>query len=138
MSSYTITTELVDNSSSAIVSQAPLYSISVDIVQSSASSSISQNDLNYTLNVVDVIYTAPTVTSVGLSGGTTGITVANTPITTSGVMVLGGVLNVANGGTGAVDADNARLNLSAQKTITYGTVAPVGGSDGDIYLQYIP
>lgn len=114
------------------------YSISVELVGNGVAATIAQNELDYTLNVVNVVYTAPTVTSVGLSGGTTGITVANTPITTSGVMVLGGVLNVANGGTGAVDADNARSNLSAQKTITYGTIAPVGGSDGDIYLQYIP
>jgi hypothetical protein len=31
-------------------------------------------------------------------------------------------------------------NLSwstAQKTITSGTAAPSGGSDGDIYLQYV-
>jgi len=37
------------------------------------------------------------------------------------------------------DADAAaqRSTLSAQKTITSGTAAPTGGSDGDIYLQYI-
>lgn len=36
------------------------------------------------------------------------------------------------------DADAAaqRSTLSAQKTITSGTAAPTGGSDGDIYLQY--
>lgn len=36
------------------------------------------------------------------------------------------------------DADAAaqRTTLSAQKTITSGTAAPTGGSDGDIYLQY--
>jgi hypothetical protein len=43
---------------------------------------------------------------------------------------------VANGGTGATDASTARSNLTAQKTITSGTAAPSGGSDGDIYLQY--
>ena len=41
-----------------------------------------------------------TVTSVGLSGGTTGITVSGSPITSSGTMTLGGTLAVANGGTG--------------------------------------
>jgi len=138
MSSYTISAELVDYSSSAIVSQAPLYSISIDLVQSSVSASIAQNDLNYTLNVVDVIYTSPAVTSVGVSGGSTGLTVSNSPITTSGVMTLGGTLNVANGGTGATNASAARSNLDSQKTITYGTIPPVGGSDGDIYLQYLP
>jgi hypothetical protein len=42
-----------------------------------------------------------TVTSVGLSGGTTGLTVSGTnPITSSGTFTLGGTLAVANGGTG--------------------------------------
>lgn len=40
------------------------------------------------------------VTSVGLSGGSTGLTVSNSPITSSGTMSLGGVLAMANGGTG--------------------------------------
>ncbi|HET8581136.1 MAG TPA: immunoglobulin-like domain-containing protein [Candidatus Paceibacterota bacterium] len=42
-----------------------------------------------------------TVTSVALSGGTTGLTVSGSPITTSGTLTLGGTLGVANGGTGA-------------------------------------
>lgn len=42
-----------------------------------------------------------TVTSVGLSGGTTGLTVSGTnPITTSGTFTLGGTLVAVNGGTG--------------------------------------
>jgi hypothetical protein len=41
-----------------------------------------------------------TVTSVGLSGGTTGLTVTGSPITTSGTITLGGTLAVASGGTG--------------------------------------
>ena len=44
-----------------------------------------------------------TVTSVGLSGGTTGITITSdtaNPITTTGTFTLGGTLAVANGGTG--------------------------------------
>ena len=43
-----------------------------------------------------------TVTSVDVSGGTTGLTTTGGPITASGVIALGGTLNVANGGTGAV------------------------------------
>jgi hypothetical protein len=42
-----------------------------------------------------------TVTSVALSGGTTGLTVSGSPITTFGTITLGGTLAVANGGTGA-------------------------------------
>ena len=45
-----------------------------------------------------------TVTSVGLSGGTTGLTIATTttnPITTTGTFTVGGTLIVGNGGTGS-------------------------------------
>jgi len=41
-----------------------------------------------------------TVTSVALSGGTTGLTVSGSPITTTGTITLAGTLAVANGGTG--------------------------------------
>lgn len=78
-----------------------------------------------------------TVTSVNVSGGTTGLTTSGGPITTSGTITLAGTLAVASGGTGATDAGTARTNLSAQKTITSGTAAPSGGVDGDIYLQYV-
>lgn len=113
------------------------YDISIQFVGTGVVSTISENELDYTLNVVNVIYTAPTVTSVGVSGGATGLTVSNSPITTSGVMTIGGTLAVASGGTGASSAISARSNLDAQKTITSGTASPSGGSDGDIYLQYI-
>lgn len=42
-----------------------------------------------------------TVTSVDISGGTTGLTATGGPITAAGTITLGGTLNVANGGTGA-------------------------------------
>jgi len=41
-----------------------------------------------------------TVTSVDLSGGTTGITFSGGPITSSGTITMAGTLEVANGGTG--------------------------------------
>lgn len=43
---------------------------------------------------------AGTVTSVAVSGGTTGLTTSGGPITTSGTITLAGTLAVANGGTG--------------------------------------
>ena len=42
-----------------------------------------------------------TVTSVDVSGGTTGLTTSGGPITNAGTITLAGTLNVANGGTGA-------------------------------------
>jgi hypothetical protein len=65
------------------------YDISIQFDGAGVVSTISENELDYTLNVVNVIYTAPTVTSVGVSGGATGLTVSNSPITTSGVMTIG-------------------------------------------------
>ena len=57
-----------------------------------------------------------TVTSVNVSGGTTGLSATGGPITTSGVITLGGALNVSNGGTGASSATNARINLDVPQT----------------------
>lgn len=54
-----------------------------------------------------------TVTSVGVSGGTTGLTASGGPITSSGTITLAGTLAVASGGTGSTDAATARTNLSA-------------------------
>jgi hypothetical protein len=57
-----------------------------------------------------------TVTSVNVSGGTTGLAASGGPITTSGTITLGGALNVSNGGTGAINATNARINLDVPRT----------------------
>jgi hypothetical protein len=47
-----------------------------------------------------------------------------------------GTLPIAYGGTGAATAADARRALGVP-TITYGTGAPSGGKDGDIYFQII-
>lgn len=54
-----------------------------------------------------------TVTSVDVSGGTTGLTTSGGPVTTSGAITLAGTLAVANGGSGATSASGARSNLGA-------------------------
>lgn len=54
-----------------------------------------------------------TVTSVNVTGGTTGLTATGGPIASSGTFTLGGTLAIANGGTGATNADQARQNLFA-------------------------
>jgi len=63
--------------------------------------------------VVNVSAGTGTVTSVGLSGGTTGLTASGSPITTTGTITLGGTLAVANGGTGATTASAALTSLGA-------------------------
>jgi hypothetical protein len=52
-----------------------------------------------------------TVTSVAFSGGSTGLSVTGSPITTSGTITLQGTLALASGGTGATDAGGARTAL---------------------------
>jgi hypothetical protein len=63
---------------------------------------------------------AGTVTSVNVSGGTTGLTTSGGPVTTSGTITLAGTLDVDNGGTGATTAAGARTNLSVPSTTGSG------------------
>ena len=65
-----------------------------------------------------------TVTSVAVSGGTTGITVSGSPITTSGIITLGGTLAIANGGTGATTAAAAAtaLGLGTTSNVQFNNV----------------
>ncbi len=65
-----------------------------------------------------------TVTSVDVSGGTTGLTTSGGPITSAGTITLAGTLAVTNGGTGAMTAADARTNLGA------GTVTSVAATAG--------
>ena len=53
-----------------------------------------------------------TVTSIDVSGGTTGLTTSGGPITTSGTITLAGTLAIANGGTGQT-TQQAALNALA-------------------------
>jgi hypothetical protein len=61
-----------------------------------------------------------TVTSVAVSGGSTGLTVTGSPITTSGTITLGGTLALASGGTGATDAAGARSAFSVPSSTGTG------------------
>lgn len=91
-----------------------------------------------------------TVTSVDVSGGTTGVTFTGGPITTSGTITMSGTLNVSNGGTGitTTPANGALLigngtgytsaNLTAGSNITITnasgaiTIAATGGGTGTV------
>jgi hypothetical protein len=82
-----------------------------------------------------------TVTSVDVSGGTSGLTFTGGPVTTSGTITLAGTLAVANGGTGATSAGAARTSLGAAAlgantditsvALTSGTIlnSPTSGTD---------
>lgn len=60
-----------------------------------------------------------TVTSVAVSGGSTGLTTSGGPITTSGTITIAGTLAVGNGGTGSTTASGARTNLGLGSAATY-------------------
>lgn len=45
---------------------------------------------------------------------------------------------LTRGGTGATTAAGARTNLGICGAITFGTAAPSGGSNGDVYFKYTP
>lgn len=53
------------------------------------------------------------VTSVNVSGGTTGLSFSGGPITSTGTITMSGTLAVANGGTGATTASGALTALGA-------------------------
>ena len=64
-----------------------------------------------------------TVTSVDVSGGTTGLTTSGGPVTGSGTITLAGTLGVANGGTGLT-------SLTANR-IPYGNGTSALGNEAD-------
>lgn len=68
------------------------------------------------------------VTSVDVSGGTTGFSFTGGPITTSGTITLSGTLAVANGGTGQTSYTNGQLLIgnSTGNTLTKATLTAGG------------
>jgi hypothetical protein len=62
------------------------------------------------------------VTSVDLSGGTTGLTFTGGPIITAGTISLGGTLAVANGGTGSTTSTGTGAVVRAASPTITGTL----------------
>ena len=83
-----------------------------------------------------------TVTSVAFSGGTTGLTVSGSPITSSGTITLAGTLAIANGGTGAatLTANNVLLGngTSALQVVAPGSSGNVLTSNGTTWTSAAP
>ena len=76
---------------------------------------------------------AGTVTSIDVSGGTTGLTTTGGPVTTSGTITFAGTLVVANGGTGltALGTANQVLGVNGGGTaLEYQTVVVASGGTG--------
>ena len=69
---------------------------------------------------ITVAFTGPgagSVTSVDVSGGTTGLTTSGGPITSSGTVTLAGTLAAANGGTGV--QNNAAMTVTGSGNFAY-------------------
>jgi trimeric autotransporter adhesin len=84
---------------------------------------------------------ATTVTSIDVSGGTTGLTTSGGPITTSGTITLAGTLAVANGGTGQTSYTDGELlignstgNTLSKATLTAGAGISVTNGTGSITI----
>lgn len=85
------------------------------------------------LNLLNKVGTGTgTVTSVNVSGGTTGLTTSGGPVTTSGTITLAGTLDVDNGGTGATTASGARTNLGAAASGANSDITSMTGVTGGI------
>lgn len=78
-----------------------------------------------------------TVTSVQVSGGTTGLTASGGPVTGSGTITLAGTLAVANGGTGTTTPAGARtaLGLGTMSTQNANAVAIAGGTIDNVVFD---
>lgn len=73
------------------------------------------------------------VTSVAVSGGTTGLTTSGGPITTSGTITLAGTLAVASGGTGTATPSLVQgTNVTITGTWPNQTVNATAGGSGDV------
>ena len=70
-----------------------------------------------------------TVTSVAVSGGTTGLTTSGGPITGSGTITLAGTLALANGGTGATTQAGAANAVLPTQTSNSGKFLTTDGSN---------
>ena len=77
-----------------------------------------------------------TVTSVDVSGGTTGLTTSGGPVTTSGTITIAGTLNVANGGTGSTTAAGAPFALKGANTDITSLSGITGSIGSPTYMQF--
>lgn len=93
---------------------------------------VGQATPNIAFNIGGTLYPFPgpglgSVTSVGLSGGTSGLTSTGGPVTGIGTFVLGGDLIIANGGTGCTTAACA---INALLPTQLGNSGKVLGTNG--------
>lgn len=92
------------------------------------------------INGVGVGTGSGSVTSVGVSGGTTGLTTSGGPVTTSGTITLAGTLAASNGGTGQTSYTDGQLLIGntsgglTKATLTAGAGITVTNGNGSITI----
>jgi hypothetical protein len=93
------------------------------------------------INGVGVGTGSGSVTSIAVSGGTTGLTTSGGPVTTSGTITFGGTLVAANGGTGQTSYTDGQLLIGntatgglSKATITAGSGITVTNGNGSITI----
>ena len=69
------------------------------------------------------------VSSVDVSGGTTGLTTSGGPIVSSGTITLAGTLSISNGGTGATTSAGAIANILPSQTGNSGKYLTTDGTN---------
>lgn len=81
------------------------------------------------------------VTSVNVSGGTTGLTTSGGPVTTTGTITFAGTLNIANGGTGLTTTPaNGQIDIGngtgfTRAVLTAGTGVSIVNGTGSITIN---
>ena len=78
---------------------------------------------------IQIAFTGPgsgSVTSVDVSGGTTGLTTSGGPVTSAGTITLAGTLAAANGGTG-ITASGTAGNVLTSNGTSWTSAAPAAG-----------
>ncbi len=135
----------------AVVYSVTYLQVYVNGVLLAPSDYIATNGFNFTLStgcnagdLVDAVVITATVTSgvssVDVSGGTTGLTTSGGPVTATGTITLAGTLAVANGGTGLTTAPaNGALDIGngtgfARGTLTAGSGISITNGAGSITI----
>ncbi|EPR42733.1 hypothetical protein dsx2_2650 [Desulfovibrio sp. X2] len=141
----------------AIAASAAAAQASADAAQAAAEASVGVANLGYTASPTQGVVTSDTGTdaTLSLADGTNAGLMAPAEHTKLAGVAAGATANSADsylldranhtgsqaistvtGLQTALDGKEGTLNANQKRTITVGTAAPSGGSDGDIYLQY--
>lgn len=129
---------IVDASNNALVNNITINAPAGYTINQGSGATIAQNKGGTTVTIIaQTAYSASfnynpsssigTVTSVDVSGGTTGFSFAGGPITTAGTLVMSGILNPANGGLGVNSYTKGDILVATNSTTLIKL--PVGSND---------